>query len=279
MAVPVLPVHPGACVIQMVPGTTRQPRLVEGRFLDVESGLVFDQEVRHLSVGDPDPHTPQQLGHLRLAHLRPIIEHQRQALEPRAKLAPVARRQGRHVGHVLRRGVKFLLPEPHMVGAEEHILHHHVCVALEHRIRRQARRINSHHLLPIDRDAVQLTAFRPRFRRATFLFRGEVLGGRLRRVGLDRGLALLALKPVDLVAQALDFRLGCPQLSSHVFQQVEQPPDEFACLFICDAGQVKVFEHSAARSSGETLRVLRASMPVFPPRGNLLQHGLSATDF
>jgi hypothetical protein len=41
-------------------------------------------------------------------------------------------------------------------------------------------------------------------------------------------LALLALEPVDLVAQALDFRLGCPQVSPHVFQQVEQPLDEFA---------------------------------------------------
>jgi len=48
-------------------------------------------------------------------------------------------------------------------------------------------------------------------------------------------LALLSLEPVDLVAQALDFRLGCPEVSPHVFEQVEQPPDECACLCIRDA--------------------------------------------
>src|SRR6266568_50018 len=73
--------------------------------------------------------------------------------------------------------------------------------------------------------------------------------------------------------------LGCPQVSPHVFQQVEQPSDEFACLGICDAVQVKVFEHSAAGSSRETLRVLRAIMPAFPPCDNPLRHGLSASDF
>ena len=72
VAVPVLPIHPGARVVQMLPGATGQPRLVEGLFLGVEGGLVFDQEVRHLPVGDPHPHTAQQLGHLRLAHLGPI---------------------------------------------------------------------------------------------------------------------------------------------------------------------------------------------------------------
>ena len=131
----------------------------------------------------------------------------------------------------------------------------------------------------VDRDAICLAAFRPRFRCASFLFRGEVLGGRLRRVGLDRGLALLALEPVDLVAQALDFRLGGPQVSSHVFQQVKQPPDEFACLFIGDAVQAKIFEHSAARSRGKTWRVLHASMSVFFPAGNPLQHGLFSHGF
>ena len=217
MAVPVLPVDPRARVIQMLPGATGQPRLVEGVFLGVEGGVVFDQEVRHLPIRDVAPHTAQQFGHLRLAHLRPIIEHQRQALDPRAALATVARWQGRHGGRVLRRGVKFLLPEQHIIGAEDHILHHHIFVALDHRIQRQAGGINGHHLLPVDRDAGRLTAFRPRFRRAPFLFRGEILRGRLRRVGLDRGLALCSLEPVDLIAQTLDFRLGCPEVSPHVF--------------------------------------------------------------
>ena len=74
---------------------------------------------------------------------------------------------------MLRRGVKFLLLEQDIVGAEEDILHHHVLVALEHGIRRQAVGINGHHLFPVDRDAVRLAAFRPRFRLAPFLFRGD----------------------------------------------------------------------------------------------------------
>ena len=74
----------------------------------------------------------------------------------------------------------------------------------------------------------------------------------MRRVGLDRGNALLALEPVDLIAQALVLRLGRPQVGPDVLQQVEQLPHEFACLFIGDAVQVKVFEHSAACSRGET---------------------------
>jgi hypothetical protein len=43
--------------------------------------------------------------------------------------------------------------------------------------------------------------------------------------------------------------------------------------------QGKSFEHSAAGSSGETLRVVRAIMPASLPRDNPLGHGLSATDF
>ena len=59
--------------------------------------------------------------------------------------------------------------------------------------------------------------------------------------------------------------LGCPQVSHDVFQQVEQPPDEFACLFICDAVQVKVFKHSAAGSSGETLTCIARHYASCPP--------------
>jgi hypothetical protein len=43
--------------------------------------------------------------------------------------------------------------------------------------------------------------------------------------------------------------------------------------------QVKVFEQSAACSSGEALCVLRVSMPVFPPRGNPLQMGFQPRIF
>src|SRR6266446_870337 len=96
-------VDPRARVVEMLPGATGKPRLVESVLLLVEDRLVFDQEVRHLPVRNLDAHTPQQLGHLCLAHLGPEVEHQRQPLDPRTKLAAVAWRQGRQGGLVLRR--------------------------------------------------------------------------------------------------------------------------------------------------------------------------------
>ena len=127
----------------------------------VEGHLVFDQEVRHLPVRDLAAHTPQQLGHLRLAHLCPKVEPQRQALEPRTTLAAVAWRQGRQGGLMLRRRVPFLFMKQDIVGAEEHVLHHHVLVPLEHGIRRQVGRINLHHLFPVDDHTVRFAVFRP----------------------------------------------------------------------------------------------------------------------
>ena len=153
---------------------------------------------------------------------------------------------------MLGRGVKFLFVEQDIVSVEDHVLHHDILVAFELGIRRQTRGIDRHHLLPVHSDAGGLVALRPCLRCAPLPFRGVVLGRRLWCVGLDRGHALLALEPVDLIAQALVFRLGRPQVGPDVFQQVEQLPHEFACLFIGDAVQVKVFEHSAACSRGET---------------------------
>ena len=100
VAVPVLPVDSRARIIQMLPRTARQPRLVEGLFLSVEGSLAFDQEVRHLSSGDLHPTTPQQLSDLRLAHLRPEGQHPCQACDPRAALPARALRQGGQGGRV-----------------------------------------------------------------------------------------------------------------------------------------------------------------------------------
>ena len=65
-----------------------------GGFLLVKAAVVFDQQVRHLPRRDLDAHIAQQLGHLGFAHLRPIIEDQRQALDPGTELPMIARRQG-----------------------------------------------------------------------------------------------------------------------------------------------------------------------------------------
>ena len=92
-------------------------------------------------------------------------------------------------------------------------------------------------------------------------------------------MALLALAPVALVAQALDCRLGRPQVGPHVCPPVASSPEAFACLCICDAVPVKVFEPSAAGSSGEKWCGWRVILPAFLRRGNPLGHGLSASDF
>src|SRR5712691_10482387 len=86
---------------RMLPRTASQPRLVEGRFLSVEGSLAFAQEVRHLSIGDLHPNTPQQLSDLRLAPLRPEVQHPCQACDPRAALPALALRQGGQGGRVL----------------------------------------------------------------------------------------------------------------------------------------------------------------------------------
>src|SRR5712691_420463 len=75
-----------------------------------------------------------------------------------------------------------------------------------------------------------------------------MLGRRLRRVGLDRRRALLAFEPIDLVAYALVFCLSRPEVGHDIFQHVQQPLDQLACPFIGNAGQVKVFKHSASGS-------------------------------
>ena len=75
-----------------------------------------------------------------------------------------------------------------------------------------------------------------------------VLGRRLRRVGLDRRRALLAFEPVELVAQALGLCLSRPEVGHDIFQHVQLLLDQLACPFIGNAGQVKVFKHSASGS-------------------------------
>src|SRR6266852_5328888 len=138
--------------------------------------------------------------------------------------------------------------EQDIVGAEDHVLYHHVLVSLEHGIWRQVRRIDLHHLLPVEGNPVRFAVFRPGLRLTPFLFRVVVLGRRLRRVGLDRRRALLAFEPVELVAQALVLCLSRPEVGHDTFQHVQQPLDQLACPFIGNAGQVKVFKHSASGS-------------------------------
>src|SRR6516165_3648092 len=166
--------------------------------------------------------------------------------------------------------------EEDIVGVEDHVLHQHVRVALEDGIRRQVASINLHHHLPIDRDMGRLTPFRPPFRRVSFLFRGVVLGRRWGRVGFDGGLALLPLEPGDLVAEALDLRLGCLEVRHDVFEPVAQLLHEVARSVIRDAVQVKVFKHVALGSSTGKLHGSSAIMPAFAAPGNPARHVISS---
>ena len=75
----------------------------------MQDDVVFDDEVRYLPSGDRDPHIVQQLRHLWLAHLRPAIQGQHQALDPGAALPVGAWGQRRQEGLMLGRGVKLLL--------------------------------------------------------------------------------------------------------------------------------------------------------------------------
>src|SRR5712691_3699893 len=180
---------------------------------------------------------------------------------------------------MLRRGVKLLFMKQDIVGTEDDVLHHHILVPLEPGIRRQAVRIDLHDLFPVDGNTVHLAAFRPPLEFTPFLFRGVVRAGWLWLVRLDRGPALLALEPVDLVAQALVLCLGYPQVSHDIFQQIEQLPDELASPVIRNAVQIKVCKHVVAGSSEGRLRVSKAIMLAFLDRGNLPGRVLSCPDY
>src|SRR5712692_6187209 len=67
--------------------------------------------------------------------------------------------------------------EQDIVGAEDHVLYHHVLVSLEHGIWRQVGRIDLHHLLPVEGNPVRFAVFRPGLRLTPFLFREWSLGG------------------------------------------------------------------------------------------------------
>jgi hypothetical protein len=76
------------------------------------------------------------------------------------------------------------------------------------------------------------------------LLLGGVIGRR-RSIRFDRGLALLALEVVDLIAQALVFGLRGAQVGGQGFDEVQQPNDQLTRTLVGDAAQVKVIEHWA----------------------------------
>jgi hypothetical protein len=53
------------------------------------------------------------------------------------------------------------------------------------------------------------------------------------------GLALLALEPIDLVAQPLDLFLGDAQRRAQLFNQIQQADDALACRLIRDPREVE----------------------------------------
>src|SRR2546426_12821181 len=92
-------------------------------------------------------YTTQQLGHLRFAHLPAEVQRQCQTLDAGTALPGVALGQRRQIALVLRWGVPLLFMKEDIIGAEDHVLYHHVLVPLEHGIWRQVGRIDLRHLL------------------------------------------------------------------------------------------------------------------------------------
>ncbi len=137
MTVVVLPVHPGGGIVQLLPGTAGQPRLVHPILLGVELTLVFDQQVGDLPSRDLDPHLAKPFQDLRLGHLTGKSKDDDHGPHPGPKFPLVARGQLRQVGLPLAGRVEFLFPEEDVVGTNHHVLHHHFLVSLELSIWRQ----------------------------------------------------------------------------------------------------------------------------------------------
>ncbi len=70
---------------------------------------------------------------------------------------------------------------------------------------------------------------------------GGVIGWRSRvsfPPRLDRGLALLALEAVILIAQTLNLSLGGAQVGRKVFDQIQQPGDQVATTVVGDVAEI-----------------------------------------
>ncbi|MDO8567177.1 MAG: hypothetical protein Q7R57_00510 [Dehalococcoidales bacterium] len=211
-----------------------------------------------MPIGDHDALVAEQLQDLRLAGPDPVVQGEAEGLDPRPELPLVARGQRGEIALALGLGVVLLLVEQHVVGVEDHVLDHHLLVALELSIRGQGGWVQGQGLLPVDAHLVGLGILDPLPGGAPFLL-GREVGRRgwrrLRGVGRDLGLALLSLEAGDLVPQPLVLLLGGPQGAHHLLVEIQQPDNAPARPLVLDPRQVEVSQNVGANPQERTFSV------------------------
>ena len=271
VAVLVAAIDAGWPLVQVLPGSTRQPRPVDRLRLSVPLLLPFDQQVGKLPSGDDDANILEHLGDLRFAHLAAVIPTQGQALQPRAKLATVPRRQGRQIGLPSGAGVPLLFAKADRVRPE-----HHVRVAFAYRIRGQRPAIHAQHLLPRDGQTSLFPAFAvlPWF--PPLRFGGAVRPARLRRqLRQDRWLPLFAFEPIDLIVQPLALLPQRPHFRAEGFHHVQQPHGQRPRVRVQDAVKVNVRQHAKSLNHANAqAQARRSTNPQLAAASRLLHRAL-----
>jgi len=245
----VLAVHARAGLIGVLPRRAGQSCFADLFLLGVKLFLALDQQVGHLTRRDLDANILVQVPNLGLTHPASKVQGQGQSFEPWSKLSFIPQRQLGQIGLARRIGPVLLFVKVYVVGAKDDILDHHIFVALEFGIFRQAGFVYLQPLFTMDLDRGFLGAFPARLGLATFLLRRVVGPGWLGFVALDVGFALFAFQPIVLIPQALNLCLCLPQVNAHGFDQVHQPDNQFPSIFILDVAQVyrvQLIQHSCA---------------------------------
>ncbi len=245
------PIHPQAGVVDVLPRATVQASLIQALFFEVELLLLFDQQVGDLSLRDRDPDVLEKFFDLGFTGVDGIVQYYRRGFDPRPKLPLIARWQLGQIGLLLTRRIKLLFPKTDIVRRNLNILHDNVLVPFELGIQRQLSRINFDHFFPVNFDLTHFASFLPPLGLVALPLRRII---RLGRAGwlfvrLDRGLTLLTLEPVDLIALLLVLFAQLLILARQFFDQVEQPPNGLAGPSdVFNSVQVKFFQHPSLAS-------------------------------
>jgi hypothetical protein len=183
----------------MLPGATPQPYGIDPIFLDVERGVILDEQVGNLPIGDHDANVSEPFGNLRFRHLASEGKDHDQGTDAGAKFPLVALRQPRQVSLAGAGRVPLFLAEQDIVRADDDILDNDFAVPLELGIWWQQHWIDRHILAAANVEAIQFAALDARNGTVPFRFGGVIGWRRDGSVGSERGLALLAFEAVDLV--------------------------------------------------------------------------------
>ncbi len=208
----------------------------------MEAILLLNQQIRDCAIGNLHAHIGQQVTDFRFAHQAAIGKHDHERVNARAKLADVARGQRRTIALLGGRRIPYFLAEAHIIGTNEDVLDDHVFIALEDGIRRQRGRVNCQWLLAVDLDwgaFPTLATFNPS---VAFGFGRIVCWWARWGRRFDVWLALFTLQAIDVVTQALDFRLGLTQGRGLIGNDIEQTYNHGPHALIRDTAQIKIVQ-------------------------------------